>query len=66
MGESDTNWNIVRVSMLNNKPRMGKIKAGYLGRKQVGMDLSRADLAAFLLEQVRDKTYLRQAPAISN
>ena len=44
----------------------GKIRAGYLGRKQVGTNVSRADLAAFLLAQARDTTWLRQAPAVSN
>jgi putative NADH-flavin reductase len=64
--ESDTEWTIVRMSMLNNNPGSGKIRAGYLGKKQVGTNISRADLAAFLLEQVQDTTYLRQAPALSN
>ena len=64
--ESDTDWTIVRVSMLNNNPRSGKIRAGYLGKEQVGTHLSRADLAVFLLEQIEDATWLRQAPVISN
>jgi hypothetical protein len=34
--ESDTDWTIVRVSMLNNQPGSGKIRAGYLGKKQMG------------------------------
>jgi len=63
---SDTDWTIVRVSMLNNNPGTGKIRAGYLGKKQVGTNISRADLAAFLLRQVQDPGWLRQAPAISN
>jgi NAD(P)H-binding len=63
---SDTDWTIVRVSMLNNNPASGRIRAGYLGKKQVGTNLSRADLAAFLLGQVQDATWSRQAPAISN
>jgi hypothetical protein len=64
--ESDTDWTIVRVSMLNNNPGTGKIRAGYLGKNQVGTNLSRTDLAAFMLSQVKDRTYLRHAPAISN
>jgi putative NADH-flavin reductase len=64
--KSDNDWTIVRVSMLNNNPGTGKIRAGYLGKKQVGTNLSRADLAAFLIQQVEDATWLRQAPAISN
>ena len=64
--ESDTDWTIVRVSMLNNNPGSGVIRAGYLGKKQVGTNISRADLASFMLSQVKDRTYLRQAPALSN
>jgi putative NADH-flavin reductase len=64
--DSDTDWTIVRVPMLTSKPGSGKIRAGYLGRKQVGTNVSRADLAAFLLAQARDTTWLRQAPAVSN
>lgn len=41
--ESDTDWTIVRVSMLNNNPGRGRIRAGYLGKKQVGTNLSRTD-----------------------
>ena len=52
--------------MLTSKPASGKIRAGYLGRKQVGTNVSRADLAAFLLAQAGDTTWLRQAPAVSN
>jgi putative NADH-flavin reductase len=64
--KSDTDWTIVRVSLLNNNPGSGRIRAGYLGKKQVGTNISRADLAAFMLKHVQDTTYLRQAPAISN
>jgi len=64
--QSNTDWTIVRVSRLNNNSALGKIRVGYLGRNQVGTNISRADLAAFMLAQVKDTTYLRQAPAISN
>ena len=64
--DSDTDWTIVRVPMLTSKPASGKIRAGYLGRKQVGTNVSRADLAAFLLAQAGDTTWLRKAPAVSN
>jgi putative NADH-flavin reductase len=63
---SDLDWTIVRLTMLNNNPKSGKIKAGYVGKGEVGTRISRADLADFLLRQVQDKKYLRQAPAISN
>jgi len=63
---SDLDWTIVRLTMLNNNPKSGKIKAGYLGRGEVGTWISRADVADFMLKQVEDTKYLRQAPAISN
>ena len=63
---SDLDWTIVRLAMLNNKPKTGKVKAGYLGRGEVGTRISRADIADFMLKQVDDTKYLRRAPAISN
>jgi len=62
---SDCDWTIVRVSMLTDAPKTGVVKMGHVG-KTMGMRLSRADLAEFMLEQVQDAKYLRQAPAISN
>lgn len=62
---SDLDWTIVRVPMLTDDPPTGDVKAAYVG-KGMGSRLSRADLAAFMLQQVEDKTYLRQAPAVSN
>jgi len=64
--ESDQDWTIVRLTMLNDKPKSGKVRAGYLGKSEVGTWISRADVADFMLQQVQDAKYLRQAPAISN
>jgi putative NADH-flavin reductase len=64
--DSDLDWTIVRLTMLNNNPKSGKFKAGYVGKGEVGTWTARADLADFLLKQVQDTKYLRQAPAISN
>lgn len=63
---SDLDWTIVRLTMLNNKPKSGKVRVGYLGRGEVGTWISRADVADFMLSQTEDVKYLRQAPAISN
>jgi putative NADH-flavin reductase len=64
--ESDTDWTLVRVTLLGNGPGGGTVRAGYLGRDEVGGRISRADLAAFMLDQVQDTTYARRAPAVSN
>jgi putative NADH-flavin reductase len=63
---SNLDWTIVRLTMLNNKPKSGKVRVGYLGRGEVGTWISRADIADFMLKQIQDTKYLRQAPAISN
>ena len=63
---SDLDWTIVRLTMLNNDPKSGKVKAGYLGDGKVGTWVSRADIADFMLKQVENTEYLHQAPAISN
>jgi putative NADH-flavin reductase len=63
--DSDRDWTIVRVSMLSNARRTGIVKVGHLGN-DIGMRITRADLAEFMLKQVLDAKYLRQAPTISN
>lgn len=63
---SDLDWTIVRLSMLNNNVKSGKVRAGYVGTGEVGTSISRADVAYFMLKQVEDRKFLRQAPAISN
>ena len=63
---SDLEWTIVRLAILNNKPKSGKVKVGYVGTGEVGTQISRADIADFMLKQIEDTKYLREAPAISN
>ncbi len=62
---SDYDWTIVRVSVLTNASKTGRVKVGYVN-EAMGTHLARADMAEFMLKQVQDTTYLRQAPAISN
>jgi putative NADH-flavin reductase len=63
--DSDRDWTVVRVPRLNDSPPTGKIRIGYLG-SDVGVQLSRADMADFILKQVNDQTFLCKAPVISN
>jgi putative NADH-flavin reductase len=63
---SGLDWTLVRVAKLNDKKPAGQIKAGYYGHGDVGLSITRADMAAFLLDQATNLTYLHQAPAISN
>jgi hypothetical protein len=61
---SDLDWTLVRVPMLTDDPAQGDLRVGYVGQG-VGPRVSRADLAAFVLQQVEDPTWVRQAPVIS-
>ncbi len=62
---SDLDWTIVRVPMLTGDQPKGDVRVAYVG-KGMGSRVSRADLAAFMLQQIDSDTYIRQAPAISS
>lgn len=62
---SDLDWSIVRVPMLTDAAGSRNVSVGYVG-KGTGPRLSRADMAAFMLDQVESGQYVRQAPVISN
>lgn len=61
---SDRDWTIVRVPMLTDQTMKGELKVGYVG--DISPKITRADMAAFMLKQVQDKTYLKKSPAVSN
>lgn len=63
--DSDLDWTMVRVPRLTDQPEKGKLKIAWVG-KGMGISLSRASLAAFLVSQVQDLNYLRRSPALSN
>ncbi len=61
---SPLDWTIVRVPMLTDQPAQGQFKIGYVG--DISPRISRADMAAFMLKQVKDSQFVRALPAISN
>jgi nucleoside-diphosphate-sugar epimerase len=64
--ESGLNWTLARITNPTDKPATGRVRAGFLGRDDVGSSMTRADIARFLLDQVTDDAYRQAAPAISN
>jgi putative NADH-flavin reductase len=63
---SGLDWTMARVPMLKKKPAQGNIHIGYAGDGKFSFfELSRADLANFLLAQLDTNDYLYKAPAIS-
>ena len=63
--ESGLEWTVVRVPRLTDTSKTGNVRVGMVG-KGTGANLSRADMAEFMLKQVDDLRHLRQAPVISN
>lgn len=61
---SGLDWTIVRPGGLTNGPRTGRYRAG-LDRSIVAGQVSRADVAEFVLRQLDDLTYRHKAPAIT-
>jgi len=62
---SDRDWTIARVPMLTDGEKTGQLKVGFVG-KGTRSRITRADMAGFMLKQLKDDTYLRQAPVVSN
>jgi putative NADH-flavin reductase len=62
---SGLEWVAVRVPRLLDAPATGQVYAGYW-QAGVGFSLTRADLADFMLAQLHEDTWLRQAPVVCN
>lgn len=62
--DSGVAWTIVRPPRLTNGPLTGQYRVGYMALGP-GAQISRADVADFMLKQVTDKNYFGKAPMIS-
>ena len=64
--KSNLDWTIIRPGAFTDGPATGKYKHGFSAHEtNLSLDISRADVAGFILKQLEDKTYLRQAPGLS-
>jgi putative NADH-flavin reductase len=61
---SDFEWTAVRPVRVLDIPASGKVRIG-TSAKDLGMRVSRHDLARFMVDQLDDKEFVRQAPFIS-
>lgn len=62
---SNVDWVAVRVPRLTDAPATGSVRA-FFGNASPMMKVSRADLADFMLKQLSDDRWVRQAPILSN
>ncbi len=62
--QSNLDWVIVRPAKLTNGPRTGNYKVGVPLSIGPNAKISRADVADFILTQLRDNTYQHQVPRL--
>jgi nucleoside-diphosphate-sugar epimerase len=63
---SDLDWTVVRIFAPIDIPSNETLRAGYLGVDDLGTPMARVDIAAFMVDQLTDTTWVGAAPAISN
>jgi putative NADH-flavin reductase len=64
--QSKLDWIIVRPGNLTDGARTGQYRHGFAATdKNITVSVSRADVADFMLKQLRDDTYLRKTPGLS-
>ena len=65
--DSGLDWVIVRAVNFTDGAAEGRFRAGlFSDTRKMTLKISRADLAGFLLRQLRDDQFLRKTPGISN
>lgn len=62
--ESGLDWTIARPGVLTDGPRTGRYKIVSDARQWRNGIISRADVAEFLVRQIEDRSYIRQAPVL--
>lgn len=63
--QSSRDWTVVRALSLDEDPPHEKYRVGYVSAG-MGNSTTRADVAAFILEELKSETYIRQMPLVSN
>lgn len=63
---SDLDWTLARIAAPVDVPSTGTLRAGFLGRDDLGLPIARTDVAAFLVGEITDARFVGAAPAISN
>lgn len=62
---SSLDWVIVRPAMLTDGPKTGSYRAFFAANETGKREVSRADVADFMLKQVTDDSFLRKTPGLS-
>lgn len=65
VSESDLDWTVVRFLAPQDTPYTGNVKVGF-GDVKMKFTISRADIGAFMIDQVEGKQYIRSMPIIGS
>lgn len=65
IADSELDWLVVRPAILNDKPRRGTVRALTDLAGFHGGTIARADVAAFVIDQLASDQFLRQRPLIA-
>ncbi len=63
--KSDLDWTMVRFMAPKDTPSMGNAKVGF-GDTKMNFAISREDIAAFMVDQIEDRSYIRSMPIIGS
>ncbi|MGF1601804.1 MAG: NAD(P)-dependent oxidoreductase [Thermosynechococcaceae cyanobacterium] len=64
--QSHLDWTIVRPAAFTDGEQTGAYQHGFSGKeRRLTLKISRADVADFMLKQLRDRSYLRMTPGLS-
>jgi len=63
--QSELDWTVVRAPGLSDQLSQGKYRVGSLDAN-TGKSIARADVAAFMLDELKNPKYIRKMPLISN
>ena len=63
--DSSLDWTLVRPGHLTNGPATGRYQHGFGPNAKIRLKISRADVAEFMVEQLRVDRYLRRVAGIS-
>jgi putative NADH-flavin reductase len=62
---SELDWTMVRAAFLKSRPASQFLNVGLYGHVKHSLTVSRADVAAFMFDQISNKVHVDAAPAIS-
>lgn len=63
--QSNLDWVIVRLPNIVDKPKKGKVTANLDG-KGLKLSITNGDMATFMVDQLTNDTFLKQAPCVTN